>query len=135
MAKFKDLIISIVVSFSLSWLLFCFLFIYSYVKPDYSKKECEVVRQNFDEIKPGMSKEEVLLLINSEPRSKIFPYSGVFPEQKTQWEIWLLCADLDSCIVADSDIKTCYEWQMIAFDSKTEKVIKAFYDSPDRVGF
>ena len=131
MSKLKTAIIYFILGYFIFWA----LVVYKYTEPDFSNNECETIRENYEQIKPGMSKEEVLLLIDSEPRNKIYPYSGVFPEQKTQWEIWLLCAELGSCIVADSGIEKCYKWQMVAFDSKTEKVIKAFHDSPDRVGF
>lgn len=131
MNKLKKIIVYLVSGYLLFWL----LVIYKFTEPNLSTKECEVIRQNFDKIKLGMSNEEVLLLIYSEPESKIYPYSEVFPEQKIQWEIWLLCADLNSCIVTDSGRKQCYEWQMVAFDSQTGKVVKVFYDNPERVGF
>jgi hypothetical protein len=92
--------------------------------PDFSKKRCELVQENYKKIQIEMNKEEVLLLIGKEPRYKVYPYAGVvFPYQKTQWEIWMLCKEKP------------YKWQMIAFDIETEKVVKIFSDDPERVGF
>jgi len=110
---------------------------YSFFQPDYSQKECEAIRANYENIKVGMNKEEVLSFIGSEPSSKVYPYSKVaFPEQETQWEIWMLCADLNSCIYVESlGREQCYEWQMIAFDFQTGKVVKIFSDDPERIGF
>lgn len=94
------------------------------------------MRKNFERIKIGMNKQEILLVINSEPKSKVYLYPGFFPKQKTEWEIWMLCADLDSCIFVQSlGRKQCYEWHMIAFDTQTGKVIKIFSDNPERIGF
>jgi len=105
----------------LSILIPSFLIIYSFLKPNFSK--------------PEMSKKEVLLLIGKEPYYKIHKYSKIFPEQKNDWEFWMLCSDLDSCNVYNLFLKNCTRWQMLAFDTKTEKVTKVFYDSPERVGF
>lgn len=131
MSKLKTLIISLVSCYLLAWA----LVFYEFTKPDYSKNECEVIRKNFDKIKLGMSKEAVLLLINTEPSSKIHRYPGFFLEQNTDWEIWMLCANLNSCVVTNLGNKQCYEWQMVAFDSQTERVVKVFSDNPERVGF
>jgi len=119
----------------LSILIPSFLIIYSFLKPNFSKKECKIIRQKFEKIKPEMSKKEVLLLIGKEPYYKIHKYSKIFPEQKNDWEFWMLCSDLDSCNVYNLFLKNCTRWQMLAFDTKTEKVTKVFYDSPERVGF
>jgi len=109
---------------------------YNFFRPDFSKNQCEAIRENFGKIKTGMDKEEVESLLSAKVRSKIYPYTAVFPEQQAQWEIWMLCADLNSCIfVASLGREQCYKWHMIAFDTQTGKVVKVFSDSPDRVGF
>ena len=119
MNKLKKTII-LVVSF---YFLAVSLIIYSFLSPNFTKKECEVIRKNFGKLKIGMSKEEVLLLIGKESDYKIYRYPRIFPEQKTVWEFWLLCKEKP------------YKWQMIAFDSETEKVVKVFYDELERIGF
>lgn len=126
----------LIASFVLLPFLFGSLALYAFLKPDFSKAECEAIRKNLNKIQLGMSKEEVLLILKQdEIESIVYPTSLLFPEQKSQWEFWLLCADLNSCIVEDSGKEQCYEWHMLAFDSKTEKVIKVFSDSPERIGF
>ena len=132
MDKLKKIII-LFVSF---YFLAVSLIIYSFLSPNFSKKECEAIRENFGKIKIGMSKKEVLLVIKKEPDYKLNHAPGLFPEQKTEWEIWMLCADLNSCIFVESlGREQCYEWHMIAFNSQTGKVIKFFSDDPDKVGF
>jgi hypothetical protein len=91
---------------------------------DFSEKRCEIVRENYKKIQIGMNKEEVLFLIEKKPLFRVYRNSGtIFPEQKKQWEIWRLCKEKP------------YKWQMIAFDTETEKVVKIFSDDPERVGF
>jgi hypothetical protein len=100
------------------------LFVYKFFAPDFSEKQCKIIKENYKKLRIGMNKEEVLVLIGKEPRYQIYPYSRVvFPEQRTQWEIWMLCKEKP------------YKWQMIAFDTETEKVVKIFSDDPERVGF
>ena len=109
---------------------------YSFFRPDFNKKQCEVIRENFGKIKIGMNREEVLSLLDARVRTKIYPYAGVIsPEQKTQWEIWLLCKDVNSCVVTNSGSKNCSKWLMVAFDFETGKVVKIFSDTPDNIGF
>lgn len=133
MEKFQFLIIFSV----LSILIPSGIISYSFFRPDFSKKQCDTIRANFGKIKTGMNKKEVESFLSSKARTKIYPNAGViFPEQKDQWEIWLLCQDLNSCIFVTSlDREHCYEWHMIAFDVETETVVKVFSDDPDRVGF
>lgn len=120
MTKLKFLIIFLILC---SPIPSCLVFYYV-ITPDFSEKQCELVRKNYKKIRIGMNKEEVLLLIGKEPRYKVYPYAEVvFPYQKTQWEIWLLCKEKP------------YKWQMIAFDTETRKVVKIFSDSPERIGF
>ncbi|AFZ34588.1 hypothetical protein Sta7437_1008 [Stanieria cyanosphaera PCC 7437] len=48
----------------------------------------------------------------------------------------MLCSDLNSCIFVKSLGRVqCYEWQMIAFNTETGKVVKVFSDDPERIGF
>lgn len=119
MARLKLVIVSVVIGYFLCWA----LVIYKSIEPDYSQKECDIIKKNFDQIELGMSKKEVLSIINKEPDYKISRYPGLFLEQKTVWEFWLLCKEKP------------YQWQMIAFDSETEKVVKVFYDELERIGF
>lgn len=81
MKKFKFLIIFLV----LSILIPSCIISYSFFRPDFSKKQCDTIRANFGKIKTGMNKEEVESLLGSKARTKIYPYTGVFPEQQTQW--------------------------------------------------
>jgi hypothetical protein len=120
MIKLRFLIIFLILCISIP----SCLFVYKFFAPEFSEKQCETVRENYKKIRIGMNKEEVLLLIGKEPRYKVYPYAGVvFPYQKTQWEIWLLCKEKP------------YKWQMIAFDTETGKAVKLFSDSPERIGF
>jgi hypothetical protein len=112
------------------------LFAYKFFAPDFNEKQRETIREKYKKIRIGMNKEEVLLLIGKEPRYQISRYPGIFPEQKTVWEFWMLCADLNSCILVESLGRVqCYEWQMIAFDTETGKVVKIFSDDLERIGF
>ena len=133
MDKLKKIII-LFVSF---YFLAVSLIIYSFLSPDFSKKECEAIRANFGKIKIGMSKEEILMLIKKEPDYQTSRYPGVFREQKTVWEFWLLCSDPDSCVVINPIAKQCSRWQIVAFDYETEKVVKIFDDEDEleRIGF
>jgi hypothetical protein len=112
------------------------LVLYYVITPDFSKKQCEIVRENYKKIRIGMKKEEILLLIGKEPRYQISRYPGIFPEQKTVWEFWMLCSDFNSCIF-DQSVKrvVCHKWQMIAFDAETGKVVKIFSDDLEKIGF
>lgn len=131
MSKLKIVIIYFILGYFLFWT----LAIYKYTKPDFSENQCEVIRQNFYQIELGMSKGEVLSIINKEPSNKVYRSPGFFPEQNTEWEFWMLCADLSSCIVTSSGKEQCYEWHMLAFDTQTQKVVKIFSDNPERIGF
>ena len=102
--------------------------------PEYTKEQCDVVSKNFYKLKIGMTKEEVIPLIGGERKSTVYRNIGLFPEQKTQWEIWPLCYDPESC-KNNSEKKQCYEWQMIAFDTQTGKVVKIFSGDPELIGF
>ena len=91
--------------------------------PNYTEEQCKQIKSNFDRLKIGITKTEVISLIGKESREKIYPYSGLFPEHKSQWEIWLLCKEKP------------YQWQMVAFDMKTGKLVKVFSDELERIGF
>ena len=131
-SKLNFLIIFLILCISIS----SCLITYSFFRPDFNKKQCEAIRENYGKITIGMNREEVTLLLNSRVRNRVYPYSGViFPEQWAQWEVWLLCKDLNSCIKAVSGKEQCYEWLMVAFDIKTGKVVKIFSDDPERIGF
>ena len=104
--------------------------------PNYTEKQCEQIESNFDQLKNGMDKTEVISLIGKESRYKVYRYPGFFLEQKNEWEIWILCVDSESCIFQQSlGREQCYKWHMIAFDVKTGKLVKVFSDNPERVGF
>jgi hypothetical protein len=119
MIKFKIIVTAFCFSISISS---CTL-INNMSRPGYTERQCKQIAVNYDQLKIGMTKIAVINLIGETSDNIIFPYSGVFPEQKNQWEIWLLCKE-------NPDL-----WQMIAFDMKTNKLIKVFSDDPDRVGF
>ena len=53
--------------------------------PNYTKKQCEQMESNFNQLKIGMNKNEVISWIGKESRYKVYPYSGLFPEQQNQW--------------------------------------------------
>ncbi|MEM8677355.1 MAG: hypothetical protein AAGF83_26375, partial [Cyanobacteria bacterium P01_G01_bin.67] len=112
------------------------LFIYYAFTPHYTKEECKQIKSNLNQLRIGMTKIEVISLIRKESKDKVYPYSGLFPEHKTQWEILMLCVDSDSCIyVKTLEREQCREWHMIAFDAQTGKVVKIFSDDPERIGF
>jgi hypothetical protein len=132
MRKLKFFLIFFVLCSAFSW---C-LAIYYFIKPDFNDKQCETVRENYKKIQIGMNKDEVLLLIGKEPRYQISRYPGIFPEQKTVWEFWMLCSELNSCIFDQSVGRVvCHKWQMIAFDNETEKLVKIFSDDLEKIGF
>ena len=111
-------------------------FIHHTFAPNYTKEECQKIEANLDKLEIGMDKTEVISLIGKESQDKVYPYSGLFPEHKNQWEIWLLCVDSDSCIFQQSlGREQCYKWYMVAFDLETDKLIKVFSDNPERVRF
>lgn len=116
-------------------LIFAFSLIYEFLTPKINNDKCEAIRERYEKIKIGMSKDEVISLINTEPNGKVYRHSGFFSEQKSEWEIWILCADLNSCITIKTGKKQCYKWQMLAFDTTTQKVIKIFSDDPEKIGF
>lgn len=101
-------------------------FISNVFRLGYTEEQCKQINTNLNQLKIGMTKNEVIKLIGEESNYIIYPnpgYSKAFPEQKNQWEIWLLCQ------------KSPYQWQMIAFDVKTDRLIKVFSDDPDKIGF
>ena len=103
---------------------------------NYTKKECQQIEANLDRLKIGMERTEVISLIGKESRYKLYSNSGLFPEHNTQWEVWLLCKDPKSCMfVQHLERRRCYESYMIAFDVKTDKLIKVFSYDPEMAGF
>ena len=104
--------------------------------PGYTEKECQQIEANLDKLEIGMTRTEVISLIAEKSGDIIHLNPGLFPEQKTIWEIWRLCVDRKSCIFEESlGREVCYEWYMIAFDLETGKLIKVFSDDPERVRF
>lgn len=110
------------------------LYVYITSPPAFTDEQCEVVEQNFDKLKVGMTKEQVIPLIGGERKVSAIYNPGNFPgdppdeflsEQKTPWEVWGLC----------NTYQKSYEWYFIAFDTKTNKVVKIFSGPFDRYGF
>jgi len=128
MIKLKFFLIAIFIGLITSS---CVTLIIQATRPAFTDKQCEVVRENFEKLKIGMTKDEIFPLIGGKRPRKIIRNPGQFSEQKTKWEIYPLCYDLESCIIKKSEKKVCYEWQMIAFDTETNKVIKIFSEEPD----
>ena len=96
----------------------------------YTDEQCEVVEQNFEKLKVGMTKEEVIPLIGGERGIYVNFYGGQFPgnkpeeyetQQKNIWQVWALC----------KNPKNRDEWLMIAFDTKKNKVLKIFSGDPE----
>lgn len=111
-------------------------FIGNVLRTGYTNEQCNQIAANFDKLKIGMAKNEVINLIGEESNNIIYRSPGLFPEQKTEWEIWMLCVDSKSCIFQQSlGREQCYRWHMIAFDTKNNKLIKVFSDDPERIGF
>lgn len=111
-------------------------FIYAYIfYPDpFTDGQCELVKQNFAKLKVGMTREEVLPLIGGERRVFVTYAPGRFlrkeageslREQKNPWEVMALC----------SNPEKRYEWYFIAFDTKTNKVVKIFSGKYEDYGF
>jgi murein tripeptide amidase MpaA len=122
MIKLKIAIVALCLSFTTS----SCIFIGNAFRTGYTEKQCNQIAANFDKLKIGINKSEVINLIGEESDNKIYPnpgYSKALPEQKTQWKIWLLCQEQP------------YQWQMIAFDIHTQKLVKVFSDDPDTIGF
>jgi hypothetical protein len=94
---------------------------YLYPHP-YTQEQCKYVAKNFHKLNVGMSKKEVTPLIGGERKS--MP-TGRFQKQKDRWAIWALC----------KNPKNEREWLMIAFDPKTDKVVKIFSGNPETYGF
>lgn len=61
-------------------------FIYAYIfYPDaFTDEQCEVVEQNFDKLKVGMTKEQVIPLIGGERINTPILNPGKFPEQQSR---------------------------------------------------
>lgn len=130
---FKVLLVISVVSLA-SVVAAPFLYIHITSLPAFTDEQCEVVEQNFDKLKVGMTKEQVIPLIGGERKVGVILNPGNFPgerpgeylrEQKTPWEIWALC----------DNPKKPYEWYMIAFDTKTNKVVKIVSGDPEAYRF
>lgn len=111
-----------------------FLSIYIFFPSAFTKEQCELVERNFDKLKVGMTRKEVLPLIGGERRVSITYPPGEFlreeageslREQKNPWKVMALCTN------PEND----YEWYFIAFDTKTNKVVKIFSGWPDKNGF
>ena len=133
-AKGTKVVLAILVAISVIWIVISvgglFLYVYITSPPAFTDKQCEVVKQNFDKLKVGMTKKEVIPLIGGERKVRAIYNSGKFPgeppsEQKTPWEVWALC----------DNPQKYYEWYFIAFDTKTNKVVKIFSGEIDDYGF
>lgn len=101
-----------------------FVFIHITSPPTFTDKQCQVVKQNFDKLKVGMTKEQVIPLIGGEREVGVIFNPGKFPEQQNRWEVWALC----------NNPQKDYEWYFIAFDTKTNKVVKIFIGFFDEYG-
>jgi hypothetical protein len=90
------------------------------------------VEQNFDKIKPGMTKDEVEKLVGKPYRDGTITYNiADSPNNKMNeqvleckiapcsWDVWALAAE-----AGEDDL----EWPIIAFDRNTHRVIKIFRD-------
>lgn len=95
----------------------------------YTDEQCKKVEQNFDKLKVGMTKEEVLPLIGGKRSIQVTYPPGEFPwkkrgeyepHQKNPWQLWVLC----------HNPKNRDEWLMITFDTKTNRVARIFYGDP-----
>jgi hypothetical protein len=88
------------------------------------------VEQNFDEIKPGMTKEEVKKLIGKPYKSGTILYSSADDSRndtkpvlecktttKCSWELWALPANMK---------QNFYSWPIVVFNYKTSKVAETF---------
>jgi hypothetical protein len=103
-----------------------FIFFVIMLNPSpYTDKQCEKVKENFDKLKVGMSKQEIIPLIGGERKANPIFNPGKFKDQKSKWEVWALCPNS----------KNKYEWWMIVFDTKTNKVVKIFSGDPEAYGF
>ena len=132
MIKFKIIILF----FCLSIFISSCSFIGNVFRLGYTEEQCKQIKANFNQLKIGMTKNQVVSLIGEKSNYIVYRYPGFFPEQKTEWEIWLLCVDSKSCIFQESlGREQCYKWHMIAFDVKTGKLMKVFSDNPERIGF
>lgn len=95
---------------------------YLYPHP-YTQEQCKYVAKNFHKLNLGMRKAEVIPLIGGE--RKRMPTGRFERNQKNKWAIWALCKNR----------KNEREWLMIAFDTKTDKVVKIFSGNPEKYGF
>ena len=110
--------------------------IYFVSAPDYTEEECKHIEANFDKLKIGMNKTEVISLIGRESLDKVLLDPEFFPEQKTMWEVWRLCIDPKSCTFVESlGREQCSQWYMIAFNFETNKLIKVFSEEAEKVLF
>jgi hypothetical protein len=110
-------------------------FIKEQITLEFTTEQCSVVKSNFDKLKIGMNKNDVIPLIGGKRVKYVLLNPKHFSEQKNVWEIWPLCYDSKSCINSNSESLKCYEWQMIAFDTVTGKVVKIFSADPEITGF
>lgn len=105
---------------------YLYLFVFSIpIHIQNTDKQCEKVEQNFDKLKIGMTKQEIIPLIGGERKANPIFNPGKFKEQKSKWEVWALC----------SDSKNQSKWSMIVFDTKTNRVVKIFVGDPEVYGF
>lgn len=131
-------VFKVLLAISVTWIVISvlglFLYVYITSPPAFTDEQCEVVKQNFDKLKVGMTKEQVIPLIGGERKVGVILNPGSFPgerpgeflsEQKTPWEVWALC----------NNPQTDYEWYFIAFDTKTNKVVKIFSGEIDDYRF
>lgn len=106
--KGTKVVLAILVAISVIWIVISvgglFLYIYITSPPTFTSEQCEVVKQNFNKLKVGMTKEQVIPLMGGERRVRITLNPGNFPgeqpgeylsEQKTPWEVWALCNNLN----------------------------------------
>lgn len=112
-----------------SFILIVFIFIadhYLYPYP-YTNQQCQEANKNFNRLKIGMSKKEVIPLIGGERKRSPTWKAGKFPGQKNKnpWMVLALC----------KNPKNPREWLMIVFDTKTNRVVKIFSGDPEEQGF
>lgn len=128
-AKGTKVVLAILVAISVTWIVISvgglFLYVHVTSPPPFTKEQCEVVKQNFDKLKVGMTKEQVIPLIGGERKVRVILNPGNFPEQQIRWEIWALC----------SNPNNPYEWYMTVYDTKTNRVVKIVSSDPEAYRF
>lgn len=127
-AKGTKGVLAILITISVIWIIISvgglFLYVHVTSPPAFTDEQCKVVKQNFDKLKVGMTKEQVIPLIGGEREVGVIFNPGKFPEQQNRWEVWALC----------NNPQKDYEWYFIAFDTKTNKVVKIFSGFFDEYG-